>query len=108
MHFRPALCAVLAAASGFPSLRAQSATLPRRFGITAGLNSATVGGGDVGDASRRTSFIVGATMVAPMSPSVVLEPQVLFTSKAECTRSCLVDQRSHSKHRVTSKRLAKA
>ena len=81
MHFRPALCAILAAASGFPILRAQSATLPRRFGITVGLNSATVGGGDVGDASRRTSFIVGATMIAPMSPSVALEPQVLFTSK---------------------------
>jgi len=82
MPFRHALCAVLAAASGFPVLRAQSAaTLPRRLGITAGLNSATVGGGEVGDASRRTGFIVGATMVAPMSPSVSLEPQVLFTSK---------------------------
>ena len=68
MHFQRVLCAVLAAASGFPILRAQGAApLPCRLGITAGLSSATVGGGDVGNASRRTGFIVGATMIAPTS-----------------------------------------
>ena len=82
MHLHRVLCAILAIASGFPVLRAQSAApLPRRLGITAGLNSATVGGGDVGDASRRTGFIAGVSMIAPTSPNVAIEPQVLFTSK---------------------------
>jgi hypothetical protein len=47
----------------------------------AGVNSATVGGGDVGEPLRRTGFIVGASMIAPASPTVSIEPQALFTSK---------------------------
>ena len=83
MHLHRVLCALIAAASGFPVLRAQSAAPlpPRRLGITAGINSATVGGGDVGEPSRRTGFIVGASMVAPVNANVAIEPQVLFTSK---------------------------
>src|SRR5436190_20561768 len=43
MHLHRVLCALLATASGFPVLRAQnSAPLPRRLGITAGLNAATI------------------------------------------------------------------
>ena len=82
MHLHRVLCAVLAAAPCL-TLHGQSSTPlpPRRLGITAGINSATVGGGDVGDASRRTGLIVGASMVAPVSANVAIEPQVLFTSK---------------------------
>ena len=83
MRLNHVLCAVIAAAPCL-SLHAQGAANPlppRRLGITAGINSATVGGGDVGEASRRAGFIVGASMVAPVTANVAIEPQVLFTSK---------------------------
>ena len=83
MRLNHVLCAVIAAAPCL-SLHAQGAANPlppRRLGITAGINSATVGGGDVGEASRRAGFIVGASMVAPVTSNVAIEPQVLLTSK---------------------------
>ncbi len=82
MRLHHALCAVLTVVFGAASLHAQSASFPsRRLGIVAGINSATISGGDVGEPSRRTGFIVGALLFAPVSHSVAIEPQVLFTSK---------------------------
>jgi hypothetical protein len=61
---------------------AQSANLPpRRFGLTAGVNSSTIGGSDVGNASRRTGFMAGALIVIPVSPTFAIQPELLYTMK---------------------------
>lgn len=62
---------------------AQSAapTPPRRFGITAGVNSATFGGSDAEDAKRRTSGMIGVLLVAPVTPVFAIQPELLYTMK---------------------------
>src|SRR5215211_3888433 len=62
---------------------AQSAApLPaKRFGITAGMNSATVAGDDTEDASRRTGLIAGILLVVPIAPNVAIQPEFLYSMK---------------------------
>src|SRR4029079_5672560 len=54
---------------------------PPRFGLMAGINSSTVGGGDADDAARRTGVMAGAFIVAPVSPGVAIQPELYFTMK---------------------------
>jgi hypothetical protein len=54
---------------------------PPRFGLIAGINSSTVGGGDAQDAKRRTGAMAGISFVAPVSPGLSIEPELLYTMK---------------------------
>jgi hypothetical protein len=54
---------------------------PRRFGVTAGLNSSTLAGDDDLYTSRRTAFIGGAFMVIPTTPTFSVQPELLFAMK---------------------------
>jgi hypothetical protein len=54
---------------------------PPRFGLMAGINSSTIGGPDVEDASRRVGAMGGILVVAPVRPGVAIEPEVIFTMK---------------------------
>ncbi len=54
---------------------------PPRFGLIAGINSSTVGGGDTQDAKRRTGAMAGISFVAPVSPGFSIEPELLYTMK---------------------------
>jgi outer membrane protein with beta-barrel domain len=72
--------AVLTLASA-TTAQAQSPVPPRRFGITLGANSATVGGSDAQDAGRRTGLLAGALAVLPFSTTIAFQPELAFTSK---------------------------
>ena len=69
----------------FGTVRAQSAApvAPRRFGITAGINSSTFGGKDATNPtpSRRTGFMAGVLLVVPIRPSFAFQPELLYTMK---------------------------
>lgn len=69
----------------FGTVRAQSAAplAPRRFGITAGMNSATFGGKDATNPkpTRHTGFVAGVLLVVPVGPTFALQPELLYTMK---------------------------
>jgi hypothetical protein len=83
MRLHSVVCAALVLAPNIGGLRAQSASAApsTRVGITGGLNSSTVGGGDAEGASRRTGFMVGAILVGSLGSGVSIEPEMLFTTK---------------------------
>ena len=67
----------------FASAGAQAAgvTPPRRFGIAAGINSSTLSGDETEDVSRRTGFMAGVFLVAPLGPTISFQPELLYTTK---------------------------
>jgi hypothetical protein len=72
----------LVASPIFLAVRAQAVSAPdRRIGVVAGINWATVTGSDVEDASNRTGFLGGVVLVAPFSPAVAIQPELLYTMK---------------------------
>jgi hypothetical protein len=85
MRLSRALCTGLIVAltvAVFTTAHAQP-TLPRRFGITAGFNSATFGGNDVSSPppDRLKGFVGGAFVVVPVARRLSFQPEVLFTMK---------------------------
>ena len=82
MRLHPIVFAGLVALPSISSIHAQNAaSTPRRLGIAAGINSSTLGGGDVEDASRRTGFIGGIFLVAPLAPGFAIQPELLYSMK---------------------------
>ena len=72
----------LAVVTACGTLAAQAGVTPHaRIGIMAGVNSSTVSGSDATDASRRTGFMAGVLLVAPLSPAFAIQPEVYFTQK---------------------------
>lgn len=62
--------------------RAQTGVVPpRRVGITAGVNWSTFSSEGSDDLSRRTGFVGGVTMVIPTSPTLSIQPELLYTMK---------------------------
>lgn len=60
-----------------------AAVAPRRFGITAGINSSTFGGKDANNPkpARRSGLIAGVLLVAPIGPSFAFQPELLYTMR---------------------------
>lgn len=58
---------------------------PVRVGILAGASSTTIGGKDADDAERRTGFLAGLYLVKPLSGSLALRPEVLWSQKGAGT-----------------------
>ena len=83
MRLRQFPCAGLIAVTLAGTANAQSGvTPPRRFGFTAGVNSSTISGSDLGDnVSRRTGFAAGALLVLPLSSNIAIEPELLYSTK---------------------------
>jgi hypothetical protein len=52
-----------------------------QFGVRAGLNVADFSGDDTGDTSPRLGFHGGVTAHYPFSPSLFVQPEVLFSQK---------------------------
>lgn len=68
-----------------PAQVISAAAAPIRFGIMAGANSSTIGGSDADDAERRTGFLAGLYLVKPLSGSLALRPEVLWSQKGAKT-----------------------
>lgn len=52
-----------------------------RMGAKAGLNLATIGGDDTGDAKSRTSFHIGGLVEIPISEKFSVQPELLYSSQ---------------------------
>lgn len=52
-----------------------------RLGIKAGINISTLAGEDVDDANSRTGLMLGGFAEAPLSSTVSLQPELLYTRK---------------------------
>lgn len=78
-----ALAALAAGALLTTPLVAQSGTsdAPLRLGLLLGANSATLGGSDAEDASRRTALLGGAYLVKSLGGGLNLRPELLFSQK---------------------------
>ena len=64
------------------TIRAQTTVVPpARFGVTLGLNSATLSGDNEGETSRRTGVIGGAFAVIPTTSAFSVQPELLFSMK---------------------------
>jgi hypothetical protein len=82
LHANRLLCAALVILPLSTALAQSPVLPPQRFGITAGINSSTISGGDDGtDVSRRTGFMAGVFMVVPVTPTFSAQPEALFTMK---------------------------
>jgi hypothetical protein len=83
MRLHQFVYASLIAASLAGTAMAQTGVIPpRRFGFTAGVNSSTISGSDLGDnVSRRTGFAAGALLVLPVSSNIAIEPELLYSTK---------------------------
>jgi hypothetical protein len=82
MRLHHILFAGLVAIPSVSGIHAQNAvSTPRRFGIAAGINSSTFSGSDTEDASRRTGFIGGIFLVAPLAPGFAIQPELLYSMK---------------------------
>ena len=83
MRLRLFVCISLVLLSPFAIAHGQTAAplSPRRFGVLAGINTATLAGRDVQAVSRHTAFMVGALVVAPLTTAVALQPEMLYTTK---------------------------
>jgi hypothetical protein len=53
----------------------------KRFGLIAGVNSASFAGKDVLDESGHTGFRFGGLLVLPVTPSFSIQPEVIYTMK---------------------------
>jgi hypothetical protein len=69
--------------AGATGANAQSSTSmpPRRFGITLGANSATLGGSDASGSTRHTGLYAGALAVFPFSSTLAFQPEIAYASK---------------------------
>src|SRR4051794_27107896 len=69
----------VAALLALPAARAQTGS--PEFGITAGLNMATISGGTTGTAKRsyRPDFMVGGSVIFPLSDIVGLQTELLYS-----------------------------
>jgi hypothetical protein len=88
MRLRRAVCTsliIVPMVAAFTTVRAQGAApLPiRRFGLTAGINSATFGGKDAANPTpdRHTGLIAGVFTVVPMRPNFAIQPELFYTMK---------------------------
>lgn len=68
-----------------PAQVISSSAAPIRFGIMAGASASTIGGSDAEDAERRTGFLAGLYLVKPLSGSLALRPEVLWSQKGAGT-----------------------
>ena len=48
------------------------------FGVKAGLNLASIGGDDAGDAKTRSSFHIGGLVEIPVSEKFSVQPELLY------------------------------
>jgi opacity protein-like surface antigen len=82
VHFGRLAGLSLAASPLLAVAQAQSITSPPpRIGIVAGVNSATVGGKDADNPNRRTGYMAGVMLIAPMGTSFAFQPELLYTQK---------------------------
>ncbi|SDX41512.1 porin family protein [Aequorivita viscosa] len=51
------------------------------FGVKAGLNLASIGGDDAGDAKTRSSFHIGGLVEIPVSEKFSVQPELLYSSQ---------------------------
>ncbi len=66
----------------FASAQAPSNTVPpRRIGVTLGINSSTLAGEDDGGVGRKIKPIAGAFLVLPATPTLSLQPEILYSGK---------------------------
>jgi hypothetical protein len=92
MRVHQLVLAGLIAASVVEAATAQTALTPlRRFGFTAGLNSSTISGDDLGSPSRRTGFIAGALVVLPVASNIAIEPELLYSTKGITSHDSGID-----------------
>lgn len=82
---KQAALAVCGLALAAPTLSAQATAgsdTGRRLGLLVGLNSATFGGGQLGeDVDRRNGFVLGGYGVFRLSPAVSFRPELLYAQK---------------------------
>ena len=84
------LLAAAAAGLARESAAQPGAPLPApRFGILAGLNSATLGGDDVGDDDndRRTGLVAGVYLKLPLGTVLSVQPELLYSMKGAAAGS---------------------
>lgn len=64
------------------SAQAQNGTMAGvDFGLTAGVNIATLGGSDVDDADNLTGFMGGVSLIFPVSEIFAIQPELLYSRK---------------------------
>ena len=90
MRLRRVLCAslIIAPPLAIVSISHAQTPLPRRLGLTGGINSASFGGTDPNapPPERHRGFVGGALLVVPINRRVGFEPELLYTMKgAEST-----------------------
>jgi hypothetical protein len=71
---------IVAGATG-ANAQSSASMPPRRFGITVGANSATLGGNDASGSSRHTGLYAGALAVFPFSSTLAFEPEIAYATK---------------------------
>lgn len=77
-----AVAAVLASSLFSGSAAAQNGTaVPWDFGLTAGVNIATLGGDDIEDAENLTGFFVGVSLVRPITDMISFQGEVAYSRK---------------------------
>jgi hypothetical protein len=82
MRLHRFVCASLIAIPIVGTATGQTGVTPaRRFGFTAGVNSSTISGSDLGNVSRRTGFIAGGLLVLPVSSNIAIEPELVYSTK---------------------------
>jgi Outer membrane protein beta-barrel domain len=80
MYARSLLALLVGSAMALP-IAAQSTAGPLRVGVMAGLNSATLGGSDADDADRKNGLLAGVYLVKPLTSSIALRPELLYSQK---------------------------
>ncbi|HEV8446646.1 MAG TPA: porin family protein [Gemmatimonadaceae bacterium] len=75
------LSAALVAIAWTPSLSQSNAQSTLRFGVIGGANLATLTRSGSESPSNRTGFAVGLMAVFPVSPSLAIQPELMFTMK---------------------------
>jgi hypothetical protein len=63
-----------------PAIAGAQTTAPD-FGVTAGLNLATLSGKDVEGAKMMTTFMAGLSLIFPVNPQFAFQPEVLYSRK---------------------------
>ncbi|HEX6251245.1 MAG TPA: porin family protein [Gemmatimonadaceae bacterium] len=77
-----AVAAALASCLFAGSVEAQNGTTsPWDFGLTAGVNIATLGGDDVDDAGNLTGFFLGVSLVRPMTDMISFQGEIAYSRK---------------------------
>lgn len=75
------VAAALASCLFAGSVEAQNGTSLWDFGLTAGVNIATLGGDDAEDADNLTGFFVGVSLVRPVTDMISFQGEIAFSRK---------------------------